>query len=79
MRLKSFLIIFTVIASVLGGFFFQYLFVFLGLIIIVYFLSILFYYYKQNKPVQQAKIVCPRCMISVDYSERKCPNCGEEL
>jgi len=79
MRLKSYIILFTVIAVALGGFLFDYLFIFAGIIIVAYYAYIIAMYYKKEKPIQQDTMICPRCMVPVDKAEGKCPQCGEEL
>jgi len=79
-RLKSYLIGFTIIAAFFGGFLFDYLFIFGGIIIVVYFAyEIAVFLYKKDKTMRQDTIICPRCMVPVDKIEGKCPQCGEEL
>lgn len=79
MRLKSYLIWFTVIAIALGGFLFDFLFIFAGIIIVVYYVYHIAMFYKEENPIQQDTMICPRCMVPVDKVEGICPQCGEEL
>ncbi|MFW9947508.1 MAG: hypothetical protein ACFFBZ_04770 [Promethearchaeota archaeon] len=79
MRLKSYIIWFTILAMIIGGIFLEYLWIFAIIIIVAYFSYNIIIYYKKEKPIEKDTIICPRCIIPVNKNEKVCPQCGEEL